>query len=286
MPDSVGTWHHREPHFKAAQIARLGAAGGIDLVLLGNSAMGHAVDPTDLGERLGVTAYNAAIASASMRGIVRWGLDYVLPALRPSVAILGATSYIFNDAGLNQYRGFEGLLASDGFAASVASVRRGEHGLRELSEELASDTPALEGVIDPVGGLRYREAHDQYTFVPDDAVAGSFSPFAVGGPELKAFRELVLGAADLGTEVIVLDLPHTADFPSKHPRRGVDVEAYRAVLRAACDDLNVSFIDLAPAFATTEGFRDFAHLGPSGRRRLTEMLGVEIDKQGRTWASR
>lgn len=75
----------------ALKLEQMTARGATDVVLLGNSMVGHGLDPermTDADPALG-TVYNAALAGAPLVGIETWTEDYVVPRTRPGTLVLG-----------------------------------------------------------------------------------------------------------------------------------------------------------------------------------------------------
>lgn len=84
-----------EIELKYEQLRALGRRGdgAVDLVVLGNSTLDAAVDPTLLGEtsRRFDAPYNAALLGAPLGSIRRWASDFVLAETAPDTVVLGLT---------------------------------------------------------------------------------------------------------------------------------------------------------------------------------------------------
>lgn len=95
--------------------------GPIDVVLLGNSMVGHGLDPAEMvaaAPGLG-TVYNAGLAGAPLTGIDRWADRFVLPLATPDTVVLG-----LHPVSLIDINPIDGLAGGSGAAAAQVIENR------------------------------------------------------------------------------------------------------------------------------------------------------------------
>jgi hypothetical protein len=104
-------WGTGQLDIKVAQMARLGTA---DVVVVGSSVGGVAVDPVRLEELGAGPVYNASIVGSSPRTWERWLGEVVLESLQPRMVVLVVSPRELNDAGVEQAAALTAYVESEG----------------------------------------------------------------------------------------------------------------------------------------------------------------------------
>lgn len=299
LPDPL-VWHSYETQRKVEQMDDL-AATGVDVVFFGSSMVNAAVIPALFESTAGggITAYNAALSSGTPRLTAAWGLNVVLPRLRPKLVVIGTSSVDMTDNGRARtlfYDGFRNSPAGLEVLGTEDILDRTDRFLREhlalwahraelrdpaaLWDAVRGNEPTVDGPtesMDARGHLTNLEAQpfDQRPF--RDGIAG-VSVWGLGTEDPGALRRLIAGAEATGARVVLVDLPITAEYIAFHPRGDADYQASKRAIAEMANDTGAGLIDLDQP-RDHALFADELHLNGDGARRFTATLANALRAQ-------
>ena len=291
-------WNHALSGGHLQNIERLAAAGGVDILVVGSSTVGSDVDARQLAAEVDLPrgAYNLWMSGPSMQSIELLTSRWALPALSPSVLVIGVTSRELNDAGESQREHVEVLRGSPAGRRLLA----GDHPLRRL-EQAISDVSALvrtrqelrqphrvlaalqgasDGSTIDSRGMDVGKLDRALEILPEhvEQEQAALRPFAVGGAELASLARLVSDARGRGIEVVLIDMPVLeAAYVPYHERGRADDERYQEVLASFARAQEVELVQARDLTWDEDLFADENHLNGDGARRLTGLLGRALD---------
>lgn len=296
-------WYSLEAQTKVAQmdeLQRRGWQGGV--VFVGTSTMNVALDPVELTRLTGektTFAYNASLSAGIPRLMERWVQGVVFPKLKPRVLVMGLSSVDFNDASAHRDRlldlferapGARLALGTasvterlDAYASRVSAFVRHRRAFRDpktLFDSLSGRRPAA---ADPrVGafgaGLEHRG--DEFRAAPVDRAQGTLEDFRPGGREQAAIARIITTAKRMGTRVLIVKMPVTAEYIATHPHGSVDYGLFEEALAELAGSLAVPVIDAQPAVTGHRYFADDSHLNGRGTEAFTRLMATELETRG------
>ena len=289
-------WHNFETQKKVGQMNRLRAAGGADVVFLGNSMMNVGVDPAVVDDAVpGIHAYNASIGSAVPRQTEPWALDVVLPRLHPKLAVIGVTSFEFTDTGLGRTAFLDAFLASRGAKQAMgreSTTDRVDRWLRARSafwdHRFELRKPRV--VIDAIRGRKPAETREVATISPlgyegylntqrfENRVLGAgldVSKWAPGTRDVGALDRLVRGLQARHVVVALVSMPVTAEYIAGHPHGMADFDRFSEMLRGLAQRDGAALIELDLG-RQHQYFADEVHLRRTGNEEFTRQLLGEL----------
>jgi hypothetical protein len=298
LPVDPGMWPRIEIAQKLEQMRGLAnSERDVHVVFAGSSMMAGGIDPVVFSERSGTVGYNAAFAGPSLRTITPWVLDIVEPLLDPEVVVVGIQSRELNDGGPKHKVMYDKFVHSPGYEQATSSIAsrfvgtleqlsyflRYRRAFREPGELFAADGSealAAAAVRHELGPLGRRNDSPGAYHATDRFIESLFDKtlagFSVGGAELTALEELHAGLEAEGVELVLFNMPVTADYRSAHGDPEGDRSAYRAAIERFVEDAGVTLIDGERAFRGTEAFRDPMHLDVEARTQVAEALGAAL----------
>jgi lysophospholipase L1-like esterase len=293
--DEPLVWGDRATQVKAAQIDARGCA---DVVVVGNSMARDGIQPTVLGDELGVEAYNAALDAAGPTLVDRWLSDEVVPGLDPTTVVLAVSSIDLNGGSAAAAAAAESydssIMGRDDLVGRLGAWATEHSDLVRYRTELRQptvvwdalgrarrDEPAehtsvagIPGIIGPDGeGLSRRTL----TFT-GESVSAAFArdqllnDFSIGSAQVQSTRELLTDLDDDGIDVVVVILPVTDEYVELHPHGADDVEAFLGAIDDVATDTGVRVVDLHDASYDHDLFADTHHLTAAGGERLSPEL--------------
>lgn len=268
---------------------------GASVVLVGSSMMNAAGDPTLLARLIGGKrrpVFNAALAGGTGRLLNLWTLGVVVPRLRPRLVVIGVSSRELNDLGK---------------AGSFASIRASYAG-RRLSSDLSVQERLLTRAERLSYAIRYRAIlrtpsrwfrsdagrplyrvgpHGESTrsiskldrpyptvdqLLAEDPALFRLNPYAVGGHEIGAIRNLAMSLIRKKIRVLIVEMPVSQDVVRFHEHGAEDYHNFEQALVDMVSRNGIDFLNLAPAFPDTSTFVDPQHVNRAGRERFTGLL--------------
>lgn len=282
-------------------VDRLQRAGGADVVVLGSSVAGYAIDPARLAERSRVvgSAYNAWLPGAGVRVLRGYAEEILLDRLEPRAVVIGVTARELNDKGAtsadlptdSQYaqstvrRGAitDGRLLDriDRWASDRSYLLRYRRRLREpaqvLRHALGARAAEPADLRTPLGDATQHartlaEANGRYRALEREALAA----FSVRGAELAALELLIGELRARGIVTVLLDLPVAAPYVDLLPGGAADLARFEQALDALAARQGVPLVRV-PHGPFEGSFADWSHLDATGAARLTDELARELD---------
>ena len=294
---AAAQWSHAVPGGHLQNIERLAAAGGADVLVVGSSSVGSAIDPEQLTSQLDAPrgGYNLWMSGPSMQSIELLTSRFALPALSPRVLVVGVTSRELNDVGTSQrehlgvLRGSAAgrvLLTDESVLSDLERAVTDAFALVRTRQELRQPrrvVDALRGVedADEIGpdGMDTGTLDRTLEIAPEHAAQeqAALRPFAVGGEELEALARLVRDARRQGIEVVLVDMPVVEDaYVPYHERGRADDERYQSVLASFARAQEVELVQARDLAWDDDLFADENHLNRAGARRLTGIVGEAL----------
>jgi hypothetical protein len=295
IPPDAHTWPRAEIGQKLEQIEGYEKRGEeIDVLFVGSSQMAAAANPQLFTERTGLSSYNAAFAGPSMKTVGRWLLDVVEPKLSPDVVVVGIASRDSNDRSRKNNKVHDAFLTSPGYKQETASLASQFEGwledvsvfmrYRRLMREPATfldrtdDDLGEQKVRKEIGerGLRLERPVDYHFREKNQEFLGksTLGNFKTGGSEYRAVVEMHDVLEERGVEMVLVNMPLTADYVAAHEDPEADMASYHDLLADIVAETDVTFVDGEQAFATPKAFRDLLHLDVEGRDAFTEALAA------------
>ena len=292
------TWPSSAMEAKYEQLRDLAAHNREpDVVFVGSSAVFEGIDAAAYSAAAGgdVTAYNAALGGASMISIERWTIDIVVNLAEPQTVVIGVIGRDINDNGIGQQAYFERLIASQDYAAarrgnasnpadSIAGWLNDHWALWRMRPYLRQPITFARDVFrggvaqPPTVGAQGAELESLYQFeylFDEDWRAfwtkRQLHDYSVGGREAAALRSLVDQLIDRNIQVVLVSMPVTDDYVDLLPDPANQAE-FEELLTELAPRPGLIYIDGRSIAASTDLFRDPAHLNPTGARRLAEAL--------------
>jgi len=293
-------WPQRAPGIMVEQMKAL---GGADAVFIGSSVVGNAFDPALFEERTGLSAYNSGLQRAGIEGVDRWVREFVVPTLKPKVAVLGLVSRDLNDNGPLQQAHLEEYLSSPGraaelgtetaamraerVAADISALVRYRRYLRrpfDLADHVVRRNNALEPPVqlgprgEPLGADANAAFH-----IPE-------WPYPHRNGELLAFdmtRSLKILEGSIaylraeGIDVVLVDMPVIEEiYVPYHPGARTDFLRYERAVRGLATRLNVPlFVPDDSGWDPAVMSVDDIHLTRAGAARLTQEVAHFLRKR-------
>lgn len=301
LPVDPGKWPRIEIAQKLDQIRKLANAGKeVEVLFAGSSMMAGGVDPVAFTQASGLTSYNAAFAGPSMRTITPWILDVVEPMLDPDVVVVGVQTRELSDNGpKNQtmyekfvnspgYKQTKGTVASqlEGDLEELSSFLRYRRALREPSRLFATDEAErralaeadVRKVIGP-SGMRVEDSVDYRRSgkLIRQLYLKTLTDFSVGGQEYDALLKLARVLDDRDVQLVLVNMPVTADYWTAHADPDGDREEYHELMQDFVRETGVPFVDAENGFRSSVAFRDPVHLDIEGRQAMAEALAASWD---------
>jgi hypothetical protein len=265
--------------------------GKVRVAVVGSSVVDLGVDPA----RLGVPAYNVALRGASADIIATWTRRVVVPRLRPMTVVIGLTSRELspNDAEqIGATRDFNGAPAvrsllgterwtdkADRSAGRVSEIFRYRTVLRRPLSWFGGRDGLDSGVRLTSLGWDRSKADGQYDAsegVRDFFRSAPLHDFTIGDHEVRVLTELATALRRGGTDVVVVNMPVTADYLTLHPHGESDYRAATEAMQRVAERSGSRFIDVG--IWPNQLFGDPIHLNGAGVRRLAGELAPELAK--------
>jgi hypothetical protein len=301
LPDHQ-VWYGPEMQFKQHQVRALEDDGGASVVFLGSSTTDVGIDPSGIDLPRGARpAYNASTGAGSIGMIATWAQRFAIPRLRPDVVVLGLVSREFNPNDSEQVR-----LEREFFAAPAVRHLMGNESVWQRMERVIEQRSALfryrtvlreprywrqvAGLGDAVTTKTYGEIvapdgqyegflHTAYRNPPEferRARRTVFRDFEVGAEKRRTLRELLTFLRARARQVVLVNMPVTADYVAGHPRGQADYDDFVGMLRAEASRAGARLLDAG--IWPRSLFADPGHVNAGGARRLTALLNDELNR--------
>jgi hypothetical protein len=299
------TWSTPEAQHKADQLSGWARRyHRAEVVVFGASMADNGFDPTVIDASLARVgaAYNASLVGTSLDSIALWATRFVVPKLHPRVVVLGVSPVELNpnvpgeQAAITAFRnapsaryatGRESLLdKGNRLLGDVSWLFRYRTVLRSPSQWTAGRSNGAAGVAtvnDPAltaDGMNLTGRDTPYgTFlgkpVPSAVRLGQyegdlFHRFVVGTAQTAALAQFVLDLRRAGSEVVIVDLPLTADAEGYLPHGASDVAATASALQRVASAAGARFVPTG--IWPTSLFADPGHLNGRGAAALTAQV--------------
>lgn len=285
-------WENPEADAKWRQMSTLAGSGGASTVFIGSSLVGVGFDPSRVSapddER---PAYNAALLSSALGQQRLWLEHFVLPLLRPSTVVIGVSGRELNanDATLDladalmlqagevrHALGTESLVErADRWLRRLSYLARYREVLREPTELFDRGPRTPEAAITDLG---LTTAALDLEFTPFDRERleryGRIQYYELSELRLQQLRTMVESLTARGIEVVIVNMPVTAEAVAIYPRGPVDLEEYSARLEALAAEAGAAY--LPTGVWPTSLFADEWHVNGRGTAELTTMLAASI----------
>jgi lysophospholipase L1-like esterase len=279
-------------------VARAGSGQATDVVLVGDSMMDAAGNPSGLAlAGAPGTVYNASVAGETLPTIAQWTTKVVVPRLHPKVVVVGFSSNELNPSVLNPAAGlgpYEHSRAVRDASGTGGVVDRADGFLRRWSLLYRYRTslrhplaPAPVGVFDPklsAGGqdLAFTGQHylqaggaNQARLIVRTIVA-TLAGFTIGAQNVAILQDLLTSLHRQGIRVLLVAMPVTNDLIAFHPAGVADYERALASFGSIAAASGATFAD--PGVWPTAEFADPVHLNGAGTAHfsgfLAPLLGV------------
>ena len=282
------SWYSYWAQTKADEMSQMQRNGAeIDLVFVGSSVVIAALNPEVFTESSAceLTAYNGAIAGATMRGLDHWTETIVVPSLNPSTVVIGVTSRdistesgFFADAYFSSSALREDLGARfDRTIARFSNIVRYRSVLRDPSR-LKANLDRMRGAPQEswdttVLGWRASPANVGYTL-------GNFrqaeADLELGTSQIEALEALVDGLLDQGILVVLVDMAVSDDYPRLRHPAGTYPD-YQEDLRNLAERMQADYVDLTE-FDDQGLFVDPLHVNIEGSMLETRKLAMDLSK--------
>jgi hypothetical protein len=295
-------WDTQFTQEKADQIAGLGDQ--LDVVFAGSSVVQANVDPAlfiDTSEQF-MTAYNAAIPSATPRIWREFIRDTIYRETCPAVVVIGVDLRQFSDRKPGANGQFGRYMASRGRSNAI-----GNADVWERAEDLLESWSALFRIrsrlrepdklvawvweigdtgdwrhtnLTPLG--RYGSFDNVFYEVSSERIeilsSGAFLDLSLGGVETEALREMVRDARRHDVLPVLVEMPTMSDQLSKALPNGVaDIAAFSLILHDLAVDFDIPLIRLPELDNRPELFADEYHMNRTGVDTLTPLLARTLD---------
>lgn len=296
---------------KAAHLRELTGEACIDIVALGDSFAGFAVDPDVLVARFpGSSAYNAGLTGSVASIDAEWAQDHVVPITDPSVVLVVASSLTFAPD--------TPLAALE--LADWERARETRDGLLGTADRAAADLFPLvryrSRLADPdewrrllTGEERLDLFRDTFDQTPDDIrnargqveSARTFDPstpqgqlatrgteeqllrhWSVDPAQVEALRQLIQQLATDGHQPVLVTPPVTQQYIDGHPNGAEDYQRYVDTVEQLAAGATVPLVDLSGTWLPASAFVDTHHLNIDGAATFSNRLADELMAAGRT----
>jgi hypothetical protein len=287
-------WNNWEATNKVKAMDALGPRGGASVVLVGSSMMNAAGDPAALSRLIGAKrpVFNAALAGMTARLLNFWTLRVVVPRLHPRMVVIGVSSRELNDlAKAGDFEAirssFEGRRLTNGLPPTQRVLTLGERYsytvryrslLRTPSQWFTSEAERPLFQVGPLGqSARSISKLDRPYGVFEQRVRGServpaFNPYAVGGREITALRDLATSLAKADIRVLIVEMPVSPDLAGFHQHGADDYRRFEQAVAATAADEGLPLLNMSPSFPDRTTFVDTQHVNRIGRERFTRLL--------------
>ena len=283
---SVARWHDAVATHKYARAQSL-RAHGVDVLFGGTSQVLVGIDPvhaTPAGQR----SYNAALHRAVPTVSRRWLLEFIVPLLRPSVVVLGASLLDLNDHGRFHHDVYARFAAAADLVGRVprrpasvrlaARLRRPRRLLRdlvrrpdELPQTRATSFLREDGFSEEFVAKGYLVSEKKQAMLTDEIAAG----FQQGGEQIAALGSLVAGLREQCTTVLLCELPVRPEFVDLFPGGSSDLATASRFLRQTAADHGVPFLSLS-GVQDKVWFADPIHLNGEGAAHVSRAIRSAI----------
>lgn len=264
------------------------------VVFAGTSQMQGAVDPEALCQDFSFrwSAYNAALDAATPLIQEHWLNKVVVPRLRPVTVLLGISPLDFVDLGSETRDFYFQSLATRGDwlgrferrAAGLSTIVSRRHELRSPAVVVQSLLRTMSGVRDP--GLRPQQLNSkgfsQPTIPTEEfnyaepvrsflkTLAQKWSP---NGRQRFALERTIKALQDQNIEVLLLDMPVSAQVIEQMTRHDRTYEDFRRFVRHEAEVLEIPLLDTSTGVTDARLFRDPHHLNFAGAQLFTTLIG-------------
>jgi len=295
-------WPSAEAAAKLSQIGELSATGEIDVIFVGSSVVAEGIDPLAYNDSSGRIAYNAALSAASMRATELWVRDVVLQETDPSIVVIGVSGRDLNDNGISQTEFYERLTNSPGYIDRRKPANPLEHveswflqhsALVRLRPILRD--PAAIVVAQNPGQPGSEDEPDIGAFGSDvSATSGPYTDFgqwrmawlarhlndySIGNSETEALGRLIETLIAHDIEVLLVNMPVTADYVETLPDGRRDMQELDLILEDIASAAGVEYLDASAQYEKTD-FRDPAHLTPEASSMFARRIANEARVAG------
>jgi hypothetical protein len=302
----------QEVVLKEEQLDQRRGGPATDVAFVGSSNLDAAIDPVVFREASGSTAYNAALLGTPAYLQDRWIEGHVLPALRPTIVVVGITPFDVvhsfpisgEDRALtpSEQQLLEEMLSANLDVLDDSALGRLDHEVSSWSElvrrraALRSPTAVWDAALDTIAGrsrtteLRPTAAWEG-NLSPDGAVlhyrdrtgtnlgalADVFITQSLTAPFVAdRVREPLQSVDDAGAQPVLVVPPIELTALQS---RGLDVQGYRdlvAEVAATAADEDVPIVDFTDRGYGPELFADIAHLNGAGSTRFSTELAASL----------
>ena len=317
LPEPLA-WHAWEAQNKVAAMQALARDGGASVVLIGASDINAGLDADAMTEMLGGDrpVFNAALNGATTRTMELWTLDVVIPLLKPDIVVVGMNTSALNDNGYGGARSAKKLRRSVGwrrahspksgarrlslflegsylfryrnflFEPTIARRRRWYRIRRFKSDPLYlfRKRRGQFAAVSKLGMLRAGNVFSGAGYGAPERIVRVWSDqyvndYSVGGPERAALMRLIAGARAASAEVLIVQVPNSADWITYHPHGAADFEAFTQILRSIVAETGVQFHDMNSEFSVLKPEDVFSHpihVNFVGRRYFSELCVEQL----------
>lgn len=293
LPEPL-VWHTVEAQNKVRQMDQFATRGGASVAVLGTSVVISGINPDIIDAAIGgrQRVYNTALASGVPALMDPWTTGVVIPRLRPSLLVLGVTSYDLSDdkQGIDFTEAFLSSPGGRRVTGSATAIDNIDWWLRRhlsiWNDRISLRDP--NAVFDAIRGDAPPLDHEVAFTTPSGWISfsDSFTPvlrvkvdqWKIGTRNVAALQELLQTARAKGIKVAIVDMPVTNEYIAHHPNGEADYVTFRTALR----DIAARTGALALEFDSMRDHRYFfdeVHLNELGATVLTRDLVAALEER-------
>jgi hypothetical protein len=303
-------WYDTLPAIRVQQMRELRRA---DVVFCGHSMVHCGIEPgvvLQAAHRPDLVGYNAGLHRGFYGVVGPFLVDTVIPMLRPSLVVLGASvfdlndnSELLHDTTAKYEQALLGRPDAVGRAARVAahhsavfrnkgSVRRPKRVVRALqarvrrTEVVDEDVRDSRNNVGPGGewlGYAHRGFHTTEN-MRNHLIGGGLGDFHAGGREIEHMKEWIRRIQALGPEVALCVMRPSDQFWNEVPEGVPARDETVAMIRALGAEAGVAVLEPVADLVDEEHYADIAHLNREGMRRFSTAVGAVLGEAARTGA--
>lgn len=293
------TWSHPFVQAKYEQLEELREAGGAEVLVVGSSLVNANVDALQLGDALGVTAYNVGLPASNIPLWNAYLREIALERSCPGVVVIGVGTRDSNDQlpGFNgyvpRYRDSIGRRAIEGDLTWLEQI---QVALEDVSAFVRL-RPRLREPANVVTWLAFGRARGwtdtnlddggRYLGFADDSFPDDYADllvdlrdrvmvdYEVGGRQFTALRRIVHAVRNAGAVPVFVVMPGMEEpIAEAMPNGRADLDRFREELAALASDMRVRLLDPSELNDRPELFADLYHMNQQGAEALTAEIAA------------